>query len=601
MRFGKYVITTNRDFRITPARSASYTGRLIHLHSDPHYATIVEREPSTTTADSRAASRRQRLIFVAILGVAAALRFWGLGFGLPNTVTRPDENIVVGTAAGFTIRRTLNPGFFSYPSLYLYVLGGLDAAGCAGGILLRVFPDINGCTAAWARNWTPVFMTARIVTATTGIAAVAAVVAIGRRLYPLAGWFAAIFLAVAFLHVRDSHYGATDVPMTTILLAAVLLIQRAHEQPSRGRFLIAGLVAGLAASTKYNAVLVGASAVLSQLVAWVFPGDRRDVRHTQLFWFTIAAASGFLIGTPYALIAPSRVWHDAHAESLHLLGGHAGIRLDIAWRYHALVTLPHGLGWPLFLTGAVGVLMAFARKPREAGLIFAFPIIYYFVAGRGYTVFTRYMIPVVPFLCLGAGAAIAAVIETGGPGTIRIRRLVAVALAVLCALPTASKAIALDRILSRTDSRVLVAQWLEARAWRGASILLASSSYGAPQLWRDGKPLPFEVLTWESDARRIIAGGRPDFILVEESGLSQYTEFPDALRPVLQDYDLQGVIHASDLQVPHVYDQQDAFYLPFDGFDGVERPGANFYIYRKRDRAAALLIHRTCVGAARFG
>jgi hypothetical protein len=50
---------------------------------------------------------------------------------------------------------------------------------------------------------------------------------------------------------------------------------------------------------------------------------------------------------------------------------------------------------------------------------------------------------------------------------------------------------------------------------------------------------------------------------------------------VLPDYVLETVIHASDLRVAHVYDQQDAFYLPFDGFSGVERPGANFSIYRK--------------------
>src|SRR3954447_3101484 len=555
--------------------------RLIHLHTDPLDATIVDCAPSTIRADSWESPVRQRLILLAILGVAAALRLWGLGFGLPNTVVRPDENVVVGAAARFTIRRTLDPGFFSYPTLYMYVLGGLDALGCAGGILLRRFPDIDGCTAAWGRNWAPVFMTARLVTATTGVAAVAAVVAIGRRLHPLAGWFAGTFLAVAFLHVRDSHYGVTDVPMTTMLLAAVLLIQRAHEQPSRGRFLVAGLIAGLAASTKYNAAVVGASAVVSQALAWVSSGDGRAVRHTRLFWFTVAAASGFLIGTPYALIAPSRVWHDAHAESLHLLAGHAGIRPDIGWRYHALVTLPLGIGWPLLIVGVIGVVVAFVRRPRQAELIFAFPIIYYLIAGRGYTVFTRYMIPVVPFLCLGAGAVVAAISEAGALGTTRIRGLVAAALAFVCAVSTAPKAIALDRILSRTDSRVLAANWIEARAGRGASILLVSSSYGGPQLSRDGQPMPFEVLTWETDARGIIAGRRPDLILVEESGLSQYTEFPDALRPVLQDYVLETVIHASDLRVPHVYDQQDAFYLPFDSFKGVERPGANFYIYRK--------------------
>jgi len=561
---------------------------------------IGEQDLTAVVPGARRVAFRRSLILLAILGVAAVLRFWGLGFGLPNTVTRPDENMVVGTAARFTIRRSLDPGFFSYPTLYMYVLGALDAAGCAGGILVGRFPDIGGCTAAWGRNWAPVFMTARIVTASAGVAAVALVIAIGRRLHPLAGWFAGTFLAVAFLHVRDSHYGVTDVPMTTMLLAALLLILRAHEEPSTRRFLLAGLVAGLAASTKYNAVIVGASAAFSQALAWVSSAEGRGVRHTRLFWFTTAAAFGFLIGTPYALIAWSRVWHDAHAESLHLLAGHAGIRPDIGWRYHALVTLPQGVGWPLFIAGMVGIVVAFVRKPREAGLIFAFPVIYYLVAGRGYTVFTRYMVPVVPFLCLGAGAAIATLSESVVPGTIRVRRLVAAALVVVCAFPTASKAIALDRVFSRTDSRVLVADWFEARAGRGASILLASSSYGAPQLWRDGKPLPLEVFTWETDSRRVANGWRPDFILVEESGLLQYSQLPEELRPVLQDYDLEGVIHALDLHVHHVYDQQDAFYLPFDGFKGVERPGANFYIYRKRERAAAMFSPVFISGLAVF-
>ena len=30
-----------------------------------------------------------------------------------------------------------------------------------------------------------------------------------------------------------------------------------------------------------------------------------------------------------------------------------------------------------------------------------------------------------------------------------------------------------------------------------------------------------------------------------------------------------------------VYDRQDAFFVPFAGFSGVERPGPNFTLYRR--------------------
>ena len=46
-------------------------------------------------------------------------------------------------------------------------------------------------------------------------------------------------------------------------------------------------------------------------------------------------------------------------------------------------------------------------------------------------------------------------------------------------------------------------------------------------------------------------------------------------------------MHRIDAYTPdptRVYDMQDAFFIPFAGFRGVERPGPNFLIYRKNDR-----------------
>jgi len=224
-------------------------------------------------------------------------------------------------------------------------------------------------------------------------------------------------------------------------------------------------------------------------------------------------------------------------------------------------------------------------RPRPAAIIFAFPLVYYIVAGRGYTVFARYMVPVVPFLCLGAAASIATIYTSVARRHRTFARSIAVGLLILCATPTAVKAVQFDRVLSRTDSRVLATDWVAQRVPAGASILMTGGGF---QLWRQGKRLPYDVWWWDLDSPRVVgpAQQRPDWIVVEESPLRHYSVFPEALKPILEQYELKRTIRALDATQPLTYDQQDAFYLPLDGFSHVVRPGPNFYLYRRRELPA---------------
>ena len=86
---------------------------------------------------------------------------------------------------------------------------------------------------------------------------------------------AAFFLAVAVLHVRDSHFAMTDVLMTLFVMLSlprlVSAIDAVSEEPSTGApalrgFAAAGLLAGLATSTKYNAAALVVSMMAVQLL-----------------------------------------------------------------------------------------------------------------------------------------------------------------------------------------------------------------------------------------------------------------------------------------------------------------------------------------------
>ena len=79
-------------------------------------------------------NRQTAFQLLPIVALAATLRFWGLTFGLPNTDARPDEGRIVRTAVTFVLDNTLNPRFFGYPTLFMYSMAGVYAAGCSAGI-----------------------------------------------------------------------------------------------------------------------------------------------------------------------------------------------------------------------------------------------------------------------------------------------------------------------------------------------------------------------------------------------------------------------------------------------------------------------------------
>ena len=525
-----------------------------------------------------------RLALVCVLLVGAGMRMWGVGFGLPLTRAQADESLVARTSVEIA-RGNLDPGFFNYPTLFMYTTGAVYRAYCGASSGIGGGDSTAACLASWPLRWEPFFLIARALSVLAGTLTVWLIYRLGCRVFdPLTGVVAAGFLAVAFLHVRDSHFGVTDVSMTMLAVAAVLALIRAHDGPAPAGFAWAGLLAGLAASTKYNALLLVAPLVASQ---WLqLQGERRLDGRIPVF--LAAMACGFLAGTPFALIDRAQFWREASSEAAHLTGGH-GIRLGIGWRYHLLVSLWHGLTWPLLAAAIAGMLWMCARTPRRAVLLLAFPVTYYVVAGRGFTVFARYMVPVVPFLCVTAAyfacQAAHAIERRFGPGRLAAAIIV---IALSIALPTMVQVVRFDRVLGRADSRVLATEWIRSQVPRGASVYLAGGSYGSPDLGGRGSAPPYRV--WEFDESRGrfdtpsgLTNGWPEWIVVQESPLLDYSRVPAAVGVGLARYDLRRAFHVVDMQAPHVYDQQDAFFLPLAGLSGIGRPGPNIYIYQRRD------------------
>jgi hypothetical protein len=550
----------------------------------PGAARVADR----LAASMRALREPGNLVLAAILAVAALARFWALDFGLPHPAARPDEEAVSALAGGY-LTGSLEQTVFTYPPLFmLTVAAAIWLVFRKGPALLS---RLNLRVAASQPSTAAVRLVARVLSAITGVLSVLVLFRIGQRLFGrTTGTAAAACLALAFLHVRDSHFGVTDIPMTFMVLVAFHAIVRLSESGSTRDLVAASVWTGLAVATKYNAALLALPASLAILDDPL----RRPFGERLLRTATFGAAMtlAFLVITPYSLVFPAKFLADVSDVSRHLSEGH-GVDLGRGWTYHLTTTLRHGLGLPLLAAGLAGQVLMLWRDRRRGLLVALFPLAYYLVTGTGRTVFARYILPAIPFLCLTAGYLVATL---GASIAASLRRPgwrvpITAMMTALVVWPSALSVLAFDRLVAREDTRVTARRWIEARFAPGTTIAQIGPTNAHPYIYYEDRYALAEI----------DPAARPEIVVVASSPMGAPNV--ESLAPWLaRDYELQleqQVVAEDDPR--HVYDRQDEFFVPLAGFRGVERPGPNLRIYVRRGEVLARLRLGGEVGAARAG
>jgi hypothetical protein len=241
----------------------------------------------------------------------------------------------------------------------------------------------------------------------------------------------------------------------------------------------------------------------------------------------------------------------------------------------------------MLATGLAGLAWLALRRPALALILGIFPAAYYLVAGAGHNVFVRYMIPVVPFLCIFAAFAaerLAAVLARGLSGR---TAAIASVLGILIVTPSAARVVQFDYLLAQEDNRIVGARWMLEHVPAGSVIYTAGNLYGHMQLETRGTPARYDYLDFDWRGERFLQRGqpvdrKPDWIVVQRSGIVYSHVSPWIERLIRQDYELVNVIRAADLSQKNFYDIQDGFYAPFGSFKGVKRFGPNYEIYRRK-------------------
>jgi 4-amino-4-deoxy-L-arabinose transferase-like glycosyltransferase len=516
---------------------------------------------------------------VAILLAAAALRLVPIWFGIPYLPARPDEEVAVSIATRVT-EGEWNPRFFHWPSFTFYLFAAVYAA---ASLVRRVF-GVDAAMTVIDR-----VVLARAVVALAGTLTVFVLYRLGRRIIDnTTGLFAAAFLTVAILHVRDSHFAMTDVLMTLLLTASLALLVRAVDSSLAGEtalrgFALAGVAAGLAASTKYNAAaLVGAMGAAHFVLVF----QRREAGTARTWMaalsFTAAFIASFLAGSPYAVLDFKQFEADLRFDFTHLSGGH-GLDLGRGWRYHLERSLPYGVGLPIFVAACVGVVPTIRRHARHAFILGGFALPFYLAIGSGATVFFRYVMPLVPIVCLLAAAGIRYLTPWLSARTRVPATAVMTTLLLLTAGPGLVNCAWFDAVLARTDTRVLAAAWLRPQLKPEHTLHDTGGDYTKLDLRHQ------RFHEWPFDPNRNSFGHpdghTPDWLVLTESPLRLYASIPPQLRQLAQEkYTLVYTAAATRGRArAAVYDLQDAFFMPLSRLDTVVRPGPTIRIYRRND------------------
>lgn len=544
--------------------------------------------------------RRWPLELWLLIALAAFVRFYGLRFGILHPYARPDELPIIGIGKDF-LTGDLNPHFWSYPSLYMYVLAALDYAFYLYGRARGWYQSLTHFLSLWPMYWTPYFVIARTVSALAGTATVAIVHRIAIRLFDrLTAAIATSFLALAYLPVRDSHFGVTDTSMVFWLTLAFLFIVKGAVENRRSAFAIAGAVAGLGASTKYNVLLMFAPLLVGLLVAGqidgasarTFADPRARVAEglRRLVLFGVLFGAAFIAGTPYSVLDFRPFLNDVRVQARVIMTPFAGRDLGPGGIYHLKFSLRYGLGLPLLIAGIGGLAWTIRSNFRKGLLLAAFPAAYYALLFSTRTVMVRYAIPLVPFLCLAAAWLIADLARLIAARVHAPRAAIALAAAALVIAPSAYSVVRIDTLFAATDSRMLAADWIRANVKPGSTMHLCGNIVVQPVVdYGFGPPRVY----WSHRGGRSFVTGRPprpvdgipEWIVVPDTANAWGSCAPEVKQLAAEQYDVQHVIKAMDRE-GNLFDQQDALLYPFAGFQNAHRGGPNYTVYLRRDTHA---------------
>lgn len=427
---------------------------------------------------------RYTLLLAALLLIGGSLRFAGLTRGetdlarptSPPTTNpffrfHPDEEMVIRAALTPDLD-LLNPPFTVYGLLPVYTLRGALALAGWGGWGGTSLEDPDS-----ARR---IYYVARTLAALCSCGVLFLVWSIGRLYFSRPA--AALGLAIVSFApgaIQQAHFFVVDGFFVLLSVAAIHASLRALASPTRRTYAFAGLLIGATAAVRLNGLLLGLILLAGHLMTvdqreWA--SFRRRLFQPELWLAGGTALFVLLLVEPYLVTDPQLLWRADGSGDFGLAVKITRGEVMQPWTLIDLHTVPYwdhwGLwslvsGWPLTILFALALLYVLWRERRRPVVLMALWCgLYFLLVGQLQARAVRYLIPMLPFMALFAGALLAASWQAAKPWMRQGGKLVA----LLVIGHLAFKGIAFARIYTEEDSRIQAGHWIASQIPKGSHI-----------------------------------------------------------------------------------------------------------------------------------
>jgi 4-amino-4-deoxy-L-arabinose transferase-like glycosyltransferase len=414
---------------------------------------------------TRVSSPRLRwgLSLGVVLAVALLLRLWGIKSGLPYVYDTDEDQHFVPHAISL-LGHSGNPNYFDNPPAYSYLLAAVYEIWFGGRAAL---------SHAFAVDPTEVWVIARVVTALLGVLAVWLIYLFANRLFERrVALLSSALMAVAFLPVFYSRLALNDVPTLVPLELALYATAGILRHGRRRDYAFAGLALGVAAATKYTGGIVVLPLAAAALLRWRDDAPPASVLRGIVLAGGLAVLA-FVVCDPYSLLAfasfKAGIAHQG-AESA-AASGKLGLTHGSGVLYY-LWTATWGVGWVPAIAALFGLVALWFAERRLLGLLAPALLVYLLFMGVQGRYFGRWLMPVIPLICVLAAYAAIRGADLAARGRARPRLVFAlIAGAALCAQGLVYS-IHSGLINSRADTRSETRAWLVAHVAPGTAMVI---------------------------------------------------------------------------------------------------------------------------------
>jgi hypothetical protein len=411
-------------------------------------------------------SRRIALGLAALCALALVLRLLGIGSMLPQ-VPQVDEQILytqVCVEDGLDLPVSKQSLPFAYPTLVAKVLHAVVPK--PGACVARTTEEHVECatkTLVWMRVWLA-------IAAALGVPLL---FFLARRVVPdPVALMAATWLAFSVLHAWYSSQARPHAVLCTLVVLAVLSCVELRRRGDARSYVLAGIATALAASTLQSGVFVVPAFVVAHFL--------RKRGSTGRPWLWFAAALALVVASvvlfnrhgardPNAPLSSGSGLIPLLLDKMHGLDlsdftghGFGGMFTGIV-QYDPWLGAFAGVGLVVVITRVMRSReLLFGTRGRDAAVLLAHGLTHVVAFGMFDRTFQRFLMPVVPYMCLLAAVAvawIASALASGLPSA-RPRKLATGTVVVLALAPQIFAGIKVAWLHAAPDTLSSAAAWI---------------------------------------------------------------------------------------------------------------------------------------------